>query len=211
MRKKIILCFLSLCCMLFASAQRYQVTTGTNNPEEKWAVVEDPATANYVAIGNVTINNISEVWISSYAPNGTLLTSARASNNRRMIARDICLAPRDPNNGNPTYYVTGWTQTQLATGLLVNQMFVGRIDLAGAFLWYQENPFAGNGNDKEGIAVVTEPVTMDVVALGIVQWPAAGGVPAGPRVILTRFGPAGGAPPIGHRGPDGAYGARRGA
>lgn len=191
--RKIILNVLSVCLLVLgASAQRYQVTTGTLNAENQWAVVEDPITANYVEIGNVTIGGISELWISSYAPNGTIVTSARASNTRNMIARDISVAPTDVN-GNRTYYVTGWTQIQGPAGI-VTQMFVGRINLAGVFMWYEENPFGGNGNPAEGVAIVTEPITTDAVAVGIVQFPAAGGVPAGPRILLVRFGPGGGAP-----------------
>lgn len=190
--RKIILLLLTAVCLVFAThAQRYQVTTGTSAAENQWAVVEDPAIGGYVEIGNVTIGAISQLWISSYAPNGTVLTSNRVTNNRNMIARDISIAPLHPT-GN-TYYVTGWTQIQpVAGGPFVNQMFVGRINLAGVFIWYQEAPFGGNGNHKEGVAIVTEPATGDAVALGIVQWAGGGGFPAGPRVFLTRFTPPGG-------------------
>lgn len=193
MRKKIILLLGVLFCLaLTSAAQRYQVTTGSGSAENQWAVVEDPAIGGYVEIGNVTIGAVSELWISSYAPNGTLLTSSRVTNNRNMIARDISIAPYDPNYGN-TYYVTGWTQIQpVAGGAFVNQMFVGRITLGGIFMWYQENPLGGNGNHKEGVAILTEPVTGDAVALGIMQWPGGGGFPAGPRVLLARFTPPGG-------------------
>lgn len=175
---------LSVWCIFFTvNAQRFQSTTGTAQPEDKWAVVEDPTFGGYVTIGNV-INSagISEVWISSYAANGVVATSSTATTGRNMIARDISLAPFDFGTGQPTYYVTGWTQVGG-----INQMFVGRIYLNGAFMWYQENPIGGGGNDKEGVAVVQAP-NGDAVAVGHVMWPfAVPNLPLSPQIILTRF------------------------
>jgi PKD repeat protein len=191
MKKKCMLSFcLVFCLALTFYGQRFQVTTGSANPEEKWAVVEDPAIGGYVTIGNDASTGISRLWISSYNANGTVATSAAASNNQRMIARDISIAPNHPINGIPTYYVTGWTEDITLAGI-VNRMFVGRIDLTGTFMWYQENPIGpfGSVNDKEGVAIVTEPATQDAVVLGIVQWPGPG--PVGSMVTLTRFTPLG--------------------
>ncbi len=192
MRKKLKLLLLSFSCIIITvHAQRFQVTTGTPLMEEYWAVVQDPAINAYVAIGNVTNTaGVINLWISSYNAAGGVLTSAIANNNRRLIARDISIAPPDPASGQSTYYVTGWTQINVGAAN-VNQLFVGRIRLNGTFLWYQENPFAGNGNGHEGVAVVTEPATGDVVVLGNVQLPVTGGIPAGSRVTLSRFTPAG--------------------
>ncbi len=178
--------------ILFSYGQRFQATTGSSQNEDKWAVVEDPNTSNYVTIGNVANSaGMSEVWISSYAANGAILTSARATTGRPMIARDISLAPKDLGTGQQTYYITGWTQVPFG-GALVNQMFVGRMYLNGAFMWYQENPFGGGGNDKEGVAIVQAP-NGDAVAVGHVMWPnVVTNLPLSPQVILTRFNPAGG-------------------
>ena len=180
-----ILCFFSA---YFSHAQKFQATTGTGDQNEKWATVEDAAAGGYVTIGNskvglVGVPPIQQVWISSYNTFGVVLTSAIASNGRQMIARDISLAPTDPNTGNRTYYVTGYTKAPNG----INQMFVGRINLAGTFLWYQENPIGGNGNDKEGVAVTTAP-NGDAVAVGHVMWPNA---PVTPQIMLTRFAPGG--------------------
>lgn len=183
MRKKIFLVFMALfCTVFFMYGQRFQMTTGTPDQEDKWAVVEDPAINGYVAIGNAVQGGQSHVWISSYAPNGTVLTTAIAGNGREMIARDISIAPLHPVNGN-TYYVTGWTDVG---GL--SQMFVGRIDLNGVFLWLEINPFLGSVQEMEGVALVTEPLTNDVIALGIAM---NLGPPFGPQVVLGRFTAAG--------------------
>ncbi|MBL7728436.1 MAG: PKD domain-containing protein, partial [Dinghuibacter sp.] len=188
--------FLFACCLFLSQglwAQRFQSTTGSAPNEDQWAVVQDAAVGGYVAIGNKPANGVNEVWISSYGPGGNVLTSARATNGRNMIARDISLAPPDPVTGNPTYYITGWTEILTPGVGLVNQMFTGRIDLNGFFLWYQENPIGGNGNPKEGVAVVTDNnrpgATFDAIVVGIVQWPGPG--PVGFMVTLTRFNPFG--------------------
>ncbi len=178
-----------LCIFYNTQAQRFQATTGTPNPDEKWATVEDAATNRYVTIGNVTVANVAggavlqQLWISSYNKIGVVQSSARASNGRRMIARDISLAPNDPN-GIRTYFVTGYTVD--ANG--VSKMFIGRIYLTGVFAWYVENPVVGNG--VEGVAITTAP-NGDAVAVGNVSWPNA---PASSQIILTRIPAIGGAP-----------------
>ena len=189
MKKIFFLTILCFFCTFFSDAQKFQGTTGTADANEKWATLEDAAAGGYVTIGNSTsgavgVAPIQQVWISSYNTFGIVLTSALASNGRQMIARDISLAPTDPNTGNRTYYVTGYTKAVNGT----HQMFVGRINLAGTFLWYQENPIGGNGNAKEGVAVTTAP-NGDAVAVGHVLWPNA---PVTPLIMLTRFTPAGG-------------------
>ena len=194
MKKKFFLTFLSVACFLAASyAQRFQATTGTTLEDEKWAVIEDPAINSYVAIGNSSnIDNFSRIWISSYNAAGMVTTSAIATNGRRIIARDISLAPKDSATGKTTYYVTGWTVSSAGVALL-NQMFVGRINLAGTFLWYSENPSGTStgGTNKEGVAVVTAP-NGDVVAMGISSMPLTGNIPAGQRIIMARFNRNGG-------------------
>ena len=177
-----------LCIFCNTQAQRFQATTGTPNPDEKWATVEDAATNRYVSIGNVTVANVAggavlqQLWISSYNKVGVVQSSARASNSRRMIARDISLAPNDAA-GNRTYFVTGYTVD--ANG--VSKMFIGRIYLTGAFAWYVENPVVGNG--VEGVAITTAP-NGDAVAAGNVSWPNA---PVSSQIILTRIPAIGGA------------------
>lgn len=185
MKKKLLLSFLSVWCMMFTFyGQPYQVSTGTrDNPEEKWAFVEDPAVNGYVAIGNATVNGQSQLWISSYAGNGAILTTNVARVDRDLIARDIAIAPYDPVYRN-TYYVTGWTNVNG-----INQMFVGRIDLNGVFLWFQVNPFFSEAEEMEGVAVTTEPNSGDAIFLGIAYWR---GLPTGPQVTLSRFAPNGG-------------------
>jgi PKD repeat protein len=165
--------------------QRFQVTTGTMQREDCWAIVEDPVIRAFVAIGNVDVSGGSNIWISSYDARGTILTTARANTGRPVIARDICLAPPDPATGQRTYYVTGWTQ-HTARGIF-NQMFAGRMLLNGNFLWYMENPI-GPGNNVEGVAVVMEPSSGDAVVLGNVLTP---GFPANSMVTITRFNAAG--------------------
>ena len=167
-------------------SQRFQGTVGTAAAENKWAVVLNPAINAYVAIGNATVNGISNVWITSYNAGGTVLTSAIANAGRNIIARDISIAPIDPITGQQTYYITGWTQV-VFMGIPVNQIFVGRIFINGVFMWYSENPIGGGGNDKEGVAVVTAP-NGDVVVAGHVLWPV---FPGGSQVILSRFNPLG--------------------
>ncbi|MFN0032037.1 MAG: PKD domain-containing protein [Flavobacteriales bacterium] len=184
MKKVFILLLLASICMKPMQGQMYQSTNGTGIQEDAWAVVEDAALGAFVSVGNSSLAGMSQLWISSYAANGTVLTSATATNNRNLIARDICIAPVHPLNG-PTYYVTGWTQINFQ-GAMINQIWVGRIDLGGNFIWFQENPVAGQGNDKEGVAVATAP-NGDCVATGHVMWPGGPGVPIMPQVILTRF------------------------
>lgn len=185
MKKKLLLTFLSVWCMLFTFyGQPFQVSTGTpNNPEEKWAFVEDPAVNGYVAIGNANVNGQNQLWISSYTGNGVVVTSNIARDERNLIARDIAIAPYDPQYGN-TYYVTGWTDVN---GF--SQMFVGRISLNGVFLWFQANPFLSDTREMEGVAVTTDPTTGDAIFLGIAYWRAQ---PVGPQVTLSRFAPNGG-------------------
>jgi PKD repeat protein len=185
MKKKLLLSFLAMISMLLHTySQRFQVTTGNQKIEEKWAVVEDPITKNYVTIGNQGPLDDSRVWISSYNLNGTLVTSALASNGRSMIARDISLAPTQPGE-KPSYYITGWTN-RAGT----NSMFVGRIDLNGAFLWYQENPLTADGLSKEGVAIVTAR-NGDAVAVGNID--LGPNNPGGMQVYMARFTAAGGA------------------
>ena len=190
MKKIFFLTILSVLCIFHnTQAQRFQVTTGSPKPDEKWATVEDPATNNYVTIGNATTANVAggavlqQVWISSYNKIGVVQSSAIASNGRRMIARDISLAPNDAA-GNRTYFVTGYTVD--ANG--VSKMFIGRIYLNGVFTWYVENPNVGNG--IEGVAITTAP-NGDAVAVGNISWP---NVPASSQIILTRIPAIGGAP-----------------
>ena len=189
MKKIFFLTILSMLCIFCnTQAQRFQATTGTPNPDEKWATEEDAATNRYVTIGNVTVANVAggavlqQLWISSYNKTGVVQSSARASNGRRMIARDISLAPNDPN-GVRTYFVTGYT----VDGNGVSKMFIGRIYLTGVFAWYVENPVVGNG--VEGVAITTAP-NGDAVAVGNVSWPNA---PASSQIILTRIPAIGGA------------------
>ena len=194
MKKIFFLTMLSMMCMVFANAQRFQVTTGTSQANEKWAVVTDtfPSGATgYVAIGNTTnVDNFRQIWISSYTTNGVMVTSALASTGRQIIARDICLAPLDATTGKRSYYVTGWTQQPGSVGAAaMNQMFVGRIRLDGSFIWYQENPISPNGNHIEGVAVVMAP-NGDAVAVGNTYLPA-GTITAGSRITLSRFSAAG--------------------
>ena len=73
MKKIFFLTLLSLLCIFYnIQAQRFQATTGTPNPDEKWATVDDAATNRYVTIGNVTVANVAggavlqQLWISSY-------------------------------------------------------------------------------------------------------------------------------------------------
>lgn len=185
MNKKLMLLFLSvLCVTVSVLGQRFIVTNGTNRQEEKWAVVEDPAINGYVAVGNSTATGVSNFWLSSYGPNGNLLTSITFSNDRNMIARDVSLAPFEPGVGT-TYYVTGWTDLNG-----VNQMFVTRVALNGAVLWTRINPFGTEVDEMEGVALVTERSTNDVVVLGIAMW--TGNNPPLPQVTLSRFDQNGG-------------------
>lgn len=173
-------------------AQRYQATNGTSLKDDYWAVVEDTAIGAYVTIGNSSnVDQFSRLWISSYNNSGFLTSSAIATNGKRMIARDISIAPIDPTSGKTTYYVTGWTQSAVGTAV-INQMFVGRINLAGNFLWYTENPSgtSSSGLNKEGVAVVTAP-NGDAVAVGIAFVPVTGNIAAGNRMILSRFNSSG--------------------
>ncbi len=189
MKKFLLSSIVFICCMSSIYAQRFQVATGTPFNDEKWAVVEDAAINRYVVIGNTSNSDgFSTLWISSYTPAGVLMTSSISNNGKRMIARDISLAPVDSSNdNNRTYYVTGWTQ-----GSGPHQMFVGRMTLSGAFLWYQESPVPGTtqGNDEEGVAIVTAP-NGDAVAVGHILMPPQGSIPAGPRIMLQRFSPTG--------------------
>ncbi|MBL7729411.1 MAG: PKD domain-containing protein [Dinghuibacter sp.] len=180
MKKKLMLLFLSaLCVTVSVLGQRYIVSNGTSRQEEKWAVVEDPAINGYVAVGNSTATGISNFWLSSYNPNGVLLSSVTFSNDRNMIARDVSIAPFEPGVGN-TYYVTGWTDIN---GM--NQMFVSRVSLNGVVLWTHINPAGTEVDEMEGVALVTEPNTRDVVVLGIARW--TGNIPPAPQVTLSRF------------------------
>lgn len=189
MNKKILLSV--LVCLLVSAhfyGQILQVSHGTLLQEEHWAVAEDAAQPMnpYIVIGNATtLNGQKKIWISSYSPLCRLVTSSLASNNRDMIARDISIAPPDPANpANHTYYITGITDVN---GM--NQMFVARIDLNGALLWIKVNPIAfAEAREMEGVAVVTEPVTNDVVVLGITRHNLP---PLGAQVVLSRFNPAG--------------------
>lgn len=180
---------LLLCCVSFTHAQRFQRTTGGTPAEETWAVIEDAALGRHVTIGNSTNSDGGRVWICSYTPSGQFITSAIMSNGRKMIARDICLAPPDPNSPNfpRTYYITGWT---LGSNNL-SQMFVARINLSGQVLWYMESPPSTSvGNNEEGVAIAMAP-NGDAVAAGHVSMPSVGGVAAGQRVKLARFTSAG--------------------
>lgn len=173
-------------------AQRYQATNGTSLKDDYWAVVEDTTIGAYVTIGNsANVDQIGRLWISSYNNSGFLTSSALASNGKRMIARDISIAPKDSSTGKPTYYVTGWTQANFGTAV-INQMFVGRINLNGIFLWYRENPTSNtiSVQSKEGVSIVTAP-NGDAVALGIASVPVTGNIPAGNRIILSRFNATG--------------------
>jgi PKD repeat protein len=182
MKKKLFLLLFSFVTMVTAFyGQRFIVTNGTTRQEEKWAVVEDKDF--YVAVGNSTATGISNIWLSSYGPNGNQLTSITFSNHRNMIARDISLAPEDPNVGR-TYYVTGWTDING-----INQMFVTRVALNGNVLWTRINPPNTEVDEMEGVAVVTDPNSQDAVVLGIALW--NGNVPALPQVTLSRFTPGG--------------------
>ena len=187
MKKLFLLTFLSFVCIFTANAQRFQVTTGTSLADEKWAVIQDSVAGGYVTIGNVTSSaGLKQVWISSYNTAGAVLTSALATNGRQMIARDICPAPPEANTGKRSYYITGWTNVGS-----IHQIFVGRIKLDGGFIWYQENPFGGTGgNSKEGVAIAVAP-NGDAVAAGNIAMPVTGSIPAGPRVMMTRFSSAG--------------------
>jgi PKD repeat protein len=179
MEKKFIFSILALCCMtLLSFGQRYQVTTGRSESEEKWAVVEDASISRYVKIGNVGNGDNSRIWISSYDYNGNVSSSAIAFRNQPFVARDISIAPND-DDGKPTYYITGWSFNQGR-----HQMFVGRIRLNGSFLWYQENPNFTNAIDKEGVAVVTAP-NGDAVAVGNAYYDF------GNQVYLARFNQGG--------------------
>lgn len=191
MKKLVLAGVILLCFMSDIHAQRFQATAGLIFNDEKWAVIEDGGIGRFVTIGNTNnADNFSRIWIASYTPAGAIVTSATTTNNRRIMARDICLAPRDPNNAAfpATYYVTGWTVSN--TG--VNQMFVGRMNLSGAFLWYRESGIAGTAppNDEEGVAIAMAP-NGDAVVAGNIKMPVQGNIPAGPRVKLARFSPAG--------------------
>ncbi len=175
-------------------SQRFQVTTGAALAEEYWAELEDialPAGAGYVTIGNVTTSaGIGQLWISSYNMNGVVVTSARATTNRKMIARDISLAETDPATGLRTYYVTGWSLSA-STGVALNQAFICRIRLNGSIMWYREDPIVAPGIEKEGVAIVTAP-NGDAVIVGNAMMPATSDIPAGSRIFLARFTSAGG-------------------
>ncbi len=195
MKKIFLFTLVSFMCVLVSTAQRFQVTTGTSQANEKWAVMADTlpsGAAGYIAIGNTTnVDNFRQIWISSYTTNGVMVTSALASTGRQIIARDICLAPFDATTGKRSYYVTGWTQQPSATGAAaMNQMFVGRIRLDGSFIWYQENPISSNGNNIEGVAVATAP-NGDVVAVGNINIPATATIAGGSRITLSRFSSVG--------------------
>ncbi len=193
--KKNLFVFAIAFLLLFSAtyAQRFQATTGTSLSDDYWAVVEDTSIKAYVTIGNSSnVDLFSRLWISSYNNSGIVTTTAIATNGKRMIARDISIAPKDPT-GKTTYYVTGWTQSAIGTAV-INQMFVGRINLNGVFLWYTENPSSTttSGQNKEGVAVVTAP-NGDAVSVGIAFVPLTGNTPAGNRIILSRFNSAGAA------------------
>lgn len=195
MKKIFLSAILSFFCVFWSNAQRFQVTTGTSLANEKWAVITDTLLSGapgYIAIGNSTnADNFRQIWISSYTTNGTMATSAIASNTRQMIARDICRAPLDATTGKRTYYITGWTQQTGSGGASINQMFVGRIRLDGSFVWYQENPISPNGNNIEGVAVAMAP-NGDAVAVGNTFVPATPTLSAGSRITISRFSPSGG-------------------
>ncbi len=197
MKKKlffIIFSVFSLYCI--TNAQRFQVTTGAALAEEYWAVLEDPALpsgAGYVTVGNVTTSGgIGQLWISSYNMTGSLLSSARTTTNRKMIARDISLAPTDATTGLRSYYVTGWSLSSTTTGgTPLNQAFICRVRLNGSIMWYREDPVTSTGFEKEGVALVTAS-NGDVAIVGNVKVPASPDVPAGSRIFLSRFSATGG-------------------
>ena len=191
MKKFFFLTILSFMSMFALHAQRFQVTTGTQLADEKWAVIQDSAIGGYVTIGNVSNTaGVRQAWISSYNTNGVVVTSAIATTGRQLIARDICLAPSDSTNGKRSYYITGWTQASV-NGAIVSQMFVARIRLDGSFIWWREDPIAGQGMAKEGVAVA-RAANGDVVVASNVAMPASGNIPAGSRIMMSRFSPAGG-------------------
>ena len=197
MKKKlflIIFSIFSLCCISYA--QRFQVTTGAALAEDYWAVLEDPALpsgAGYVTIGNVTnTGGIGQLWISSYNITGTLLSSARTTTNRKMIARDISLAPTDAATGLRSYYVTGWSLSSTpAGGIPLNQAFICRVRINGSIMWYREDPVTSTGFEKEGVALVTAS-NGDVAIVGNVKVPSTPDIPAGSRIFLSRFSATGG-------------------
>ncbi|MBL7727485.1 MAG: T9SS type A sorting domain-containing protein, partial [Dinghuibacter sp.] len=164
-------------------AQGLQSTVGNNQRDEIWAALEQPGQTQkrFVAIGNTVLNGRTHVWISSYNLGLGNFTSATINRPDSMIARDISPAPWHPLYDS-TYYITGWTKT----GVL-NQMFVARVNLAGNVLWCNLNASPPMPLQMEGVAIVTDSVTQDAVALGIAQTP--GGTP---QVSLTRFNPGGG-------------------
>ncbi len=188
--KQIFIAFCTLLCIVSTMAQPWQTTIGSSMPENKWAVIEDKTIGRFVTIGNsINVDNVGSLWIASYSPNGVLLSSALANNSKKMIARDICLAPSDPSTPNitPTYYVTGWTiSTNLANQ--VSQSFVGRMTLNGVFLWYRESPvIAGTSPlNEEGVAVATAP-NGDVVFAGHVYTNQTPGGAGGVRIKMARF------------------------
>lgn len=166
------------------------MNTGTVATEGFWEVIEDTTSGAYVTIGNsFNADQISRLWISSYNSNGYVSSSVIVSNGRRMIARDISMAPKD-STGKPTYYVTGWTQSTSGTSI-INQMFVGRIRLNGTFIWYTENPSPtiAAAKNKEGISVVSAP-NGDAVVLGLAGVTTTTGVTS-PQVFLARFSASG--------------------
>jgi hypothetical protein len=182
MNKRLLLFFATVFFSFMTHAQVVQRTIGTTNHEEILAVIELPNQLpdKFVAIGNVTVNAQSRVWITSYNTPAAVLTSATIFNSGSMVARDISPAPMHPVLGK-TFYITGWTNVG---GL--DQMFAARVDLRGNIIWLNMNVNPPAPIRMEGVAIVTEPGTDDAVALGIAQLP--GGTP---QVALARFNAAG--------------------
>ncbi len=192
MRKLFLILLLMTQCVCYQlQAQSFQATTGTALTEDHWGTVEDPAINGYVTIGNsISSSGSKNVWISSYTVSGTVSTSNIVTNSRPMVARDISLAPMDAATGQRTYYITGWTNVVNSLGVTINQMFVGRIYLSGAFMWYKETPVAGTGKHQEGVSITTAP-NGDAVAVGHLLNPTMSTTTGGYRTFMARFSSAG--------------------
>jgi PKD repeat protein len=177
MKQKIYLLLMMLFTAGFMNGQLWQVDTGTDRVEEKWAVIEEPNHRWHVTIGNQKDAQDAKscIWITCYDQNGNVVSSYKSELDRDLIVRDISLAPYEGEE--PTFYVTGWSK-----GISGNAFFLGRMYRFGNFIWYTESD-ANTNKEGEGVAIVTAP-NGDAVAVGHRQVD-------GKQIHIMRYSPGG--------------------
>lgn len=195
MRKFLLYSVFSLSCLwsVLAQAQVFQNTAGTTANDFYWQGLA-LANGNYIAVGHTNASAPgtampNQLLLTEYAAGGTVNWSRKISipcsgttTNCYFEAYDISIAPASNNTGGLAagYYITGQVA---ASPNVPGNMFVMRVDNLGALQWIQINLLPTlNIQNSYGVAVVTEPTTGGVIAVGN----------AGSRILVASLSSNGG-------------------